>query len=225
MSVIRLFESEDAIRAALHEFDEAEISRDIVRVISPADPDAAAAVDASIQAGFLRKAYRRYALSGLERGRLVVVAKPDWTYAGQVEDIFDAAGAVDQDAIPEILVHTPAPFSDVLGIPVLIDSKPRAGLLKFDIESSFGLKLLSDNPTPLSSLLRLPVLKQQTGSLARGSAVEKMSGTPAPFSSRLGLPLLSKGKSSARGSAVERLSGNAAPFSNFLRLPVLTRRR
>ena len=225
MSVVRLFENEDALRAAYDEFTEEEISPDIVRVISPTDSNAAAEVDAAVEDGFLRKEYRLYALKGLERGRVVVAAKPDWTYAGQIEDILDAAGAVDQDSIPYVNISSPAPFSDLLGIPVLVkDPTPQAGLLKFDIDSSFGLPLLSNNPTPLSSLIRMPVLKEPKGS-ARNSAVGRMSSNPAPFSSKLGLPLLTKKRPTARGSAVERLSNNPAPFSRLLSLPVLTKRR
>lgn len=225
MSVVRLFENEDALRAAYDAFTEEEISPDIVRVIRPADPNAADEVDACVADGFLRPEYRFYARKGLERGKVVVAAKPDWTYAGQIEDILDAAGAVDQDSIPYVNISSAAPFSDLLGIPVLVkDPTPQAGLLKFDIDSSFGLPLLSSNPTPLSSLIRMPVLKEPRGS-ARNSAVGRMSGNPAPLSSRLGLPLLTKKRPTARGSAVERLSNSPAPFSKLLSLPVLTKRR
>ena len=225
MSVVRLFENEDALRAAYDVFTEEEISPDIVRVISPSTMDAAAEVDSAIQDGFLRKEYRFYALKGLERGRVVAAAKPDWTYAGQIEDILDSAGAVDQDSIPYVDISSPSPFSDLLGIPVLVqDPTPQAGLLKFDIESSFGLPLLSNNPTPLSSLIRMPVLKAPKGS-ARNSAVGRMSSNPAPLSNALRMPLLTRSKSRSGTSSVSRLSGNPAPFSRLLSLPVLTKRR
>lgn len=224
--VTRLYESEQAAHAAVEALfadEDSEESRNRVTVIHASAPDAAAQVDAAIEAGVLRSGHRRALKAALGRGRSVVSVRPVRLDTGRfVERTLDQAGAVDSDTIEDYLSSDPSPFSDMFGLPVLTDGKTDTGLFEFDGDSSFGFGLLSDNPTPLSSVFGLPLLSNRKS--ARGSAVERMSGSPAPLSSRLGLKLLSARKG-ARGSSVERMSGNAAPFSSLLGLRVLSRRK
>ena len=226
LPVTRLYDSEAAVHHAIDKLVEAELPRDCILVISPQDHDGEQAVDDAIAAGRLRSGHRRALKEALGRGRWVVSATPEVLLSGLAQDLLDEAGPVDSDTIPSYVSSDPAPFSEALGIPVLTDGKSNTELFKFDLDSSFGFKLLSDNPAPLSSLFGLPLLKSSRGSIARGSSVERMSGSPAPFSSRLGLKLLSGGSGSkARGSSVEKMSGNPAPFSRLLGLPVLSKKR
>ena len=219
MPVTRLYQSEHDVNVALQNLTEAEIPRDIVMVIRPDDPNAAGAVDAGVDAGAIRKGQGGAVKAALARGRWVVAAKPSWTIEGLVEEVFDEAGAIEQDSIPEIPIHNPAPFSELLGLPVLIESKSHTGLLKFEKDSSFGLHLVINNPTPWSSLFRLPVLKPPTVSRL-GAPMLK-----SPTVSRLGMPMLRRPRKSAQGTAISRLSRTPAPLSRFLGLPVLSKRR
>ena len=224
--VTRLFETEQAAHNAVEALfaDEDSIeSRDRVTVIHASAPDAAARVDAAIEAGALRSGHRRALKAALARGRSIVSVIPAQLETGRfVERTLDGAGAVDTDTIEDYLSPNPAPFSDLLNLPVLTSGKSNTHLATFDQDSSFGLNLLSDNPTPLSSMFGLPLLSKHKS--AKGSSVERMSGTAAPLSSKLGLKLLSQRKP-AKGSSVERMSGNAAPFSSMLGLRVLSKRR
>ncbi len=52
-----------------------------------------------------------------------------------------------------------APFSHFLGLSTISHKPAKSRLVPFDDKVSFGFKLLSSNPTPLSSLLGLPLLK------------------------------------------------------------------
>lgn len=219
MPVTRLFESDHDVHRALEALDEAEVSRDIVTIINPADYNAADAVEAAIHGGAIREGHRDAVHGALARGRWVVAAASDWTFDGLVEETLDGAGAIEQGSIPEIEIHSPAPFSELLGIPVLVDWESQTELFDFDIDSSFGLPLVIDNPTPYSSLLRLPLLKSPE--VSRLGMPQLKSSTV----SRFGLPMLRRPRKSARGTAIERWANRPAPLSGLLGLPVLTRRR
>ncbi|MEL7313078.1 MAG: hypothetical protein AAFN07_16290 [Pseudomonadota bacterium] len=221
--ITRLFESEQAAHAAIDRLVEGEEPRDRSMVISPSDLDAKAKVDTAIAAGTIMEKHRDPLMAAIDRGRFIVSTRPQFLNTGSFVERTLNATAVDQDAIVDYARANPSPFSDLLGIPVLLESKSETELWAFDKDSSFGISLLShNNPTPLSSLFKIPLLKQPKS--ARGSSVERMSGTAAPFSSKIGMKLLSQPKS-ARGSSVERLSSKAAPFSGFLGLRVLSKNK
>lgn len=221
--ITRLFESEEAARAVIEQLVAGEEPRERSMVISPTDPDAAGKVDAAIEAGTIMKGHRRALMEALQRGRTILTSRPSDLTTGKFVETTLEASAVDPGAIEDYVPANPAPFSELLGIPVLLESKSETGLFKFDKDSSFGLKLISHNATPLSSLLRLPLLRKHKS--ARGTSIERLSGKPAMLSPMLGMPLLTKKHKSARGTAVERMSGNAAPLSKFLGLRVLSKRR
>ena len=221
--ITRLFESEEVANAVIEKLVEGEEPRSRSTVISPTDPAAAAKVDAAIEAGSIMKGHRRSLMEALQRGRTILTSRPSDLTTGKFVESTLEAHAVDPDAIEDYYPANPAPFSELLGIPVLLESKSETGLFKFDKDSSFGLKLISHKATPLSSLLGLPLLKKHKS--ARGTSIERMSGKAAMLSPMLGMPLLTKKHKSARGSSVEKMSKNAAPFSKFMGLRVLSKRR
>jgi hypothetical protein len=223
-AIIRLYESESALHQIAADLEDAEIGQECVMAINPADFNAAAIVDEKVQDGTFKAGQREALVAALARGRWVVAASPHFLVEGTVERILDRSHPVDAGTVPEYMPSSPAPFSDFLSIPVLMDSKSEAGLFDFDSTSSFGLDLLSNNATPLSSLFGLPVLSKKKGSSARGSSVERMSGKAAPLSSIFKMKLLSSKSSSAKGSSVERMASNPAPFSSLLGLRVLSKR-
>jgi hypothetical protein len=102
----------------------------------------------------------------------------------------------------------PAPFSEFLGLPVLTEGHSRTQLMHHDFHLIFqsffglkplsqkkpraklkafkpflGLKLLSDNPAPLSSMFRLPLLKEP-------KFRKPLMDNPAPLSSAFKVPTL-----------------------------------
>lgn len=220
--ITRLFESEQAALEVVEKLVEGEEPRERSMIINASAPDAAAQVDAAIESGAIMPGHRKSLMQALARGRTILTSRPSALETGKFVESTLEASAVDPDAIEDYTPANPAPFSDLLGIPVLLESKSETGLFEFDKDSSFGLNLISHNPTPLSSMFRIPLLSKPKS--ARGGAVERMSGKPAPLSSMLGLKLLSKSKG-ASGSRVERMSRNAAPFSKFLGLRVLSKRK
>ncbi|MEL7297429.1 MAG: hypothetical protein AAGJ86_07180 [Pseudomonadota bacterium] len=219
--ITRLFESEQAANAAIDALVAGEEPRGRSLVIAASDPNAAAKLDAAIAAGSIEEIHRDALAAGLSRGRTILSSRPSELNTGRFVEQTLNAHCVDRDAIREYIPSNAAPFSDLLGIPVLSDSRSQTELVKFDKDSSFGIKLISHKATPLSSMFGLPVLRASKS--AKGTSIAKMSQTSAPFSSKLGMKLLSKSKS-AKGTSVARLSRKAAPFSAFLGLRVLSKR-
>lgn len=220
--ITRLFESEQAAHEAINRLVEGEEPRSRSLVINPLHPDARVQLDAAIDDGAIMPGHRNSLMSALGRNRYIVSSRPFALHTAKFVEMTLEATAVDAGAIVDYVPDNPAPFSEFLGLPVLIESRSNTELFKFDKDSSFGINLISHKSTPLSSLFGLPLLKRPKS--ARGTSIQRMSGTSAWLSSKIGLPLLKQPKS-ARGSSVERLSGNAAPFSKFMGLPVLSRRR
>lgn len=222
--VTRLYDSEDAARAVVDALFAGGFASDDVVAIYPSSEDAEALVDHAVDRGAILSGLRNSLKAALARGRSVVCARAAYGY-GRFAEVTMGRGAVDDDTVVDYIPNDPAPFSDLIGMPVLsADSKSYTSLSSFDGRSSFGFKMISNNPTPLSSLFGMKLLSSRTGSIARGTAVERMSGNPAPLSSMIGLKLLTSSKG-ARGSSVERMSRNPAPFSNFFNLRLLSRKR
>jgi len=221
--ITRLYDSEAAAHQAEANLLEAEVPRDSILIISPVELNPSARVDEAIAREQLEPGHRTALIKALAEERWMVSSTPFFLIAGSAETAMDEAGPVDLQRLPEYIPDDPAPFSNWLGIPVLTRGESHTGLFEFNKDSAFGLRLISRSPTPLSSLFRMPLLTKNKGPIARGSAVERMSGKAAPFSSLLGLKLLTSGVARAPGSSVERLSSKPAPLSRFLGLPVLSK--
>lgn len=224
--VTRLFESEQTASDAVDKLVAGDVPRDSIAVLGASQGDTSASIDAAIEQGVVMSGHRGALQKALSNGRSIVSVSPEYGRGRFVEITLEQSGAVDTRSLPDYLPDAAAPFSDFLGLPVLTSGKSHLTLFDFDGTSSFGLRFLSKKAAPLSSMFGLKVLSSGKGSVAKGSAVESMSGTPAPLSSKLGLKLLSSKKNkSSDGSSVTRMSSNAAPFSAFLGLPVLTKRK
>jgi len=223
--VTRIYESEDAANAVVERLVAGEVARRNIIVIHASDPAALDQVDAAIERGAAMGGYRRPLKDALGNGRSIVNVKPDFGQGSFVE-VTMSRGAVDADTMPDYSPSYPAPLSDLLCIPTLTEGKSSTRLSTVSPTTSFGFKTLSSKAAPLSSLFGLKLLSSKSGSIAEGTAVERMSGKPAPFSSIFGLKLISSKKSGsiAEGSSVERMSDNPAPFSSFFGLRVLSKR-
>jgi hypothetical protein len=92
-----------------------------------------------------------------------------------------------------------APFSSVLGIPVLMETKLPAEMVS-------GVPSLSRSPSPFSNFFGLPVLKRGKQHATSSMGLPLLSNKATPLSSAIGMRTLSR---------------NPTPLSSMFGLPVL----
>lgn len=172
---VRMYDSEQNARDAAAALMAAGLNRSEILVLTPAAGREAEVVRSAIADGMLPGSHVHAATEALKNGRTVLsVGLP---YMSQYTlDVMDSFGPVDTDELPKQMPRRPAPLSEFLGIPVLIDSKSRTRLLKPSLDRSFGFPTLTsgtsntklitrrsntkliDNPAPLSSMIGLKTL-------------------------------------------------------------------
>ena len=224
--IVRMYETEESARAALDNLTAAGFLADEVLLLN--SPDAAAA-EAAIQDGLLRAGSLAEACwTGLQNGRSIVSVKAQFGRAQIATAALQACGPVDTDLIPEYVSVPAAPFSMLMGMPVLTDSRSDSGLARSDFTLSglFGMRLLSHNATPLSSLFRIRTISGSRGPRKRSFGLPLLSGNSAPLSSMFRIPTLKRSRRAWRTSfGFPLLSRNPAPLSTFLGIRPLTRRK
>lgn len=87
-----------------------------------------------------------------------------------------------------------APLSHFFGLPTLSHRPAKSKIVPFDNRSSFGMKLLSEKSTPLSSMLGLPVLKAWNANKTSSFGLPLLKAWKPNKTTSFGLPLLSKGR-------------------------------
>lgn len=228
-TIVRMYESEEGARAAVDNLAAAGFVAEEVSVLTPADAADTAAVEAAIQDGFLRAgSLTKVCWSGLRNGRSVVSVKAQFGRGQSATNALQACGPVDTELIPEYETGHAAPFSELLGIPVLTDSRSGSELVRSDYALSglFGMRLLSRSPAPLSSLFRIGTLSRPRRPRRRSLGLPLLSNSPAPLSSLLRIPTLTRSGGPKRKSfGLPLLSRNPAPLSTILGIRPLTRRK
>ena len=217
MATVRIFESAQQAEAAVSKLRAGGFRRDTIRVIEPGMGNEAA-VERAIDDGVVAEVYRRSCVQALQRGRSLVAIDAPFGHEQDALDILAAAGAVDTEALPAYSRRDPAPFSDLLGIPVLSRSKTTTQLAQkpYTFGSWLGLGLLTKNSAPLfgavskrkknwTSSMGLPLLTKSGAPMFGGLTARKRNWT-----SSFGLPLLSR---------------NSAPLSSMFGMPTLSRRK
>lgn len=225
---VRIYESEQAADAAAARLAEAGF-RDY-RALHPGSlaGKEVEAVRSASRDGLLPKdrvnAYARQ----LEQGRSLVAVKAPFRRGVEAIRLLGGDGTVDDDALSPHAPSDPSPLSDVLGLPTLTDSEPKAKLASssWTLSGLFGFSLLSDDPTPLSSRFGLTVLKATERPWDKSFGQPLLSDDPAPLSSRLGMKTLTGPKRPWESSfGLPLLSANPAPLSTMLGLKILSKSR
>lgn len=218
MSTVRIFETAEQAEAAADKLRNGGFRRDTIAVVNPAMGGEAAAVDAAVRDGVMPEVYRRACIQALQRGRSLVAIDAPFGHEQDAVAIMTRAGAVDSEMLPEYSRRDPAPFSDILGMPVLSRSRTTTQL--------------SERQYTFPSWLGLPLLTKTGGAMFGGLSKPKRNWT-----SSLGLPLLTKGGRPMFGGLTKSkrnwttsfgfplLSRNSAPLSSMFGIPPLTRRR
>lgn len=200
---IRFYESESQAQDAVSQLraENLYLGKDSIAMVSAETDDVEPALFAE-----LPFSHRSLITDNVQRERSAVVVKPGFGFAARVDEILDSYNPVDVE-MPQHKASRPAPLSDYLGIPTLADRKPRARLIPRPSGTSFGIALLSNKATPLSSLFGLKALSSK-----------------GPGNSSFGLPLLSNPKSHwTRSFGFPLLTKPKRSWTSSFGLPLLSK--
>lgn len=215
---VRIFKSEDGANAAIARLTRAGFRNSRIFLPSLAAGKESEIVRSAVEAGTLPDAQSRISIQSLKEGYSLVSAEAPFGRGKAALAAMESVDTVDSDRLSRYTSDDPAPFSEVLGLPVLSNVQPSAELLSsnWSLSSVFGLRLLSKNPTPFSSLFGLPVLSKSKRNWNRSFGLPLLSQKAAPFSSLFGLPTLTKTDKDWRTSfGVPLLMNDPAPLSNL----------
>lgn len=224
---VRVFLTEDAAHGAAAALGDAGF--EAVRALTPSSAMGREfeAVRDARDAGLIPSSAVGFARRALSDGRSVVAVNAPFGRGLEAENLMESRGAVDSARVPAALPHDPAPFSNAFDLPLLTEFRSSTELLssRWSFSALIGMKLLSKNPTPFSSMLAMPVLsKGGKGAWTKSFGLPLLSRNPAPFSSLFGMSVLTKRRERRDTSfGFHLLWNNPAPLSSVLRLPVLTR--
>jgi len=222
--------------------------------MAEADDLASRAVKAGVLLGDKSAAHMEH----LRQGRTLLAVRAPFGRALQATDILDShdpvavAGSAEGSQNPHVfLSEMAAPLSTLLRMPVLSKTRTRpsrgdflglrtlsgnrsyltGGLSSFGRRTrSMGMPLLSSNPAPASSLLRMPVATRAKSGAGwtRSLGFKMLSPRATPLSSFFGVHLISGRTDSRAYSPVEqrsRIIGKAAPLSRTIRWKPLAAKR
>jgi hypothetical protein len=193
LMAVRIYGSEANAREAARKLVEAGFRKDLVHVLTP-DSGGEQAVRAAVSAKKLPASHLKSALAALGNGRSIV-SVPLPYYGQETLEILDSCDPVEMDSLPASqLPNDPAPFSEMLGIPVLTKNRGASTQLLNSgpsFKSFLGLPLLS-KPKSKTTSFGLPLLtkpKSKTTSFGL-----PLLSKPKSKTTSFGLPLLTKSK-------------------------------
>lgn len=190
---VRMYADEQNARDAAAKLVEAGfIGEGVATFLTPASGETGAVVKRAVAERKLPGAYARRAVEALEMGRTVLsVPLP---YEGQTAlDIMDSCGSVDTDEHPVTYYHDPTPFSDLLGLKVLIRSGSSTRLMtgsRIVFRNFLGLPLLTKSAGTKNSSFGMPLLSRPVSEKNSSFGLPLLSKNGTPLSSMLGLKLL-----------------------------------
>lgn len=191
LMAVRIYGSEANAREAARRLVEAGIRKDLIHVLTSESGVAEQAVQAAVSAKKLPASHVKAAMAALANGR-TIVSVPLPYYGQETLDILDSCDPVETESLPTGLPNDPAPFSDMLGLPVLTK------------EGGPSTRLLHSGPS-FKSFLGLPLLTKSSGSK----------------NSSFGMPLLSKSSSKTSSFGMPLLTSSGWSLSSMLGLPLL----
>ena len=166
------------------------------------------------------------------RGETLVSVVAHFGYAAMATAILEKHGPADTGLPEQGYEKTPpdpaAPLSSALGWRVLLDDPaPLSSALRLPLlftrrpRRKSGAELV-DDPAPFSRAVKRPVLTDRPTILSSRFGWRVLWGGPAPLSARLGVPVLSKEQKLPRARfGLPLLSDHPAPLSSLLGLRLL----
>ncbi|MEM1436242.1 MAG: hypothetical protein AAGG11_19480 [Pseudomonadota bacterium] len=239
---VRVYENETSAGDAAARLTERGFRPQLTTVLTASQGEPAQVIRAAVQAENLPREYRTMATRLLEEGKSIVAVFPPFGSGLLVESLLDEFNPIADVDFPFIRRYSPAPLSDLLGVPVLSDEKtfgdPLLSSNPAPLSSRFGWGLLSSNSTPLSSRFGMkllskpkenwkssfgmPLLSNPKGNWQSSFGFPMLSKNPTPLSSLFGFALLSEKNTDEGLFGFPRLINNPTPLSSLLGMPILT---
>lgn len=223
-TISRTYQGRENADAAAAELQKAGFDGRDINVVAPVEaPDEQ--VLAQIQGGGVSATQAEAYADRIKRGETLVSIKAAFGYAALATGILEKHGPADT-GIPEqgyekAPTDPAAPLSSACGWRVLSsDPAPLSSALRLPLllnrEPRRGPNTeLVDNPAPLSKVVNAPVLTDEPAILSSRFGWRVLLGDPAPLSKRVGMPVLSQEQNLPPASfGLPLLSDDAAPLSS-----------
>lgn len=245
--IVRVYAAERKARDAAKKLKTEGFGDDIVCVLAPktaaaegaapgeaARPakaaDVAKDVAAAVDSGRLPKSKAALATENMQQGRTVLAVDAPYGSGLLATQIMDSFEPVEIAPAKSVTAEgKPRLTSEQFDVPLLWDGKTATanwfgGELTSHDYTFFKAEMLSDNPTPLSSCLKLKVLQNPKKDWKHSFGQALLSPDPTPFSRRFGWKvLLDTEKNWTASYGFPLLTSNPAPLSKLLGLPVLSK--
>ncbi len=189
LPTVKVYSTEQQARGVVAKLVERGFAESDLVVLTPGF-DADTAVKAAIDDERLPFDYGQVCRDQLQQGKSIVGVEEPFGRGQAIVNVLNSGDPLDIE-MPEIRRQSPAPLSDFLGLPLLSGKAPTTRMISFDNQRSFGYRLLSSNPAPLSALFRMPLLKGGPGNTSFGFPLLKKG----PGNTSFGFPLLTKRRS------------------------------
>jgi len=231
--ITRVFEYEIQAAAAMTALHEAGFTADAVLLSRPAFDGAndLAAMRASLVAVGVNEATADACATRVAQGSRALTVQADFGSGRLATDIMEAEGGADL-GFGDATTHRPdnaAPFSAIFGLPVLCNSpSPLSSWLNFNTLTprQTGKAELMKNPAPFSDWAGVRTLSHTAAPLSSALGMPTLSRSPAPLSGATAMPTVVKGNWSFSGAlGLPLLSSDPAPLSRLFGLPLLSANR
>ena len=218
---VRIYATEDGANAAVARLAKAGFRNSKIFLPSLSAGKESETVRSAVEAGTLPEEQTRICIRSLKEGHALVSTQAGFGRGKAALTVMERADTIGSEKLSRYMRDDPAPFSELLGLPVLSNVEPSTELLSSDwsLSSVFGLRLLTKNPAPFRSFLGLPVLSKPKRNWNRSFGLPLLSQKAAPFSSLFGIPTLTRTDKDWRTSfGVPLLMNNPAPLSSIFGL-------
>jgi hypothetical protein len=204
---VRMYAEEQHARDAAAALMDAGLEARAVNLLVPVQGREAETVQSAIADRRLPGSHVHVATEALRAGQTVLSV--DLPYESQVAiDIMERYGPVDTEKLPSVPRRNPAPLSDLLGMPVLLDDRRMTTLVRGRNRFFMDFVPLLTERRSKKTSFGLPLLTKPTAKKEKSFGFPLLTKPTAKKDKSFGFPLLIRDK--------------AAPLSSLFGLKVLT---
>ena len=221
--ITRLFDSAEKAAQAVRELGRNRIHPEFVSVFKPGTNTTGDVLAKAMQEAEVPAKTAKAAAEAVDNGATAVTVNAAFGFAAVAQAVlarFDGKALEAEDHYQQTLDPS-ARFSSMLGLKVLCnDPAPLSRWLALRVLSAkqTGNATLKNDPAPLSRTFGMKMLSDSPAPLSGTFGAKLLIDDPAPLSSKIGMEVLSKNQ----GSKTE-LMKDPAPLSNLLGIKLLSK--